>query len=118
MEPVRPAKLNRAMHDTSTKHAKVANWLEIRGSDCVLRIRIQPRSSRECIDGVRDGRLLVRVAAPPVEGAANERLIHLLSHALGVPKADVSLIRGAKNRHKDVLILGAAAAAAQLAAKI
>jgi uncharacterized protein (TIGR00251 family) len=106
------------MHDTSTKRAKVANWLEIRGNDCVLRIRIQPRSSRECIDGVRDGRLLVRVAAPPVEGAANDSLIRLLSHALGVPKSDVSLLRGVKSRHKDVLIRGAAAAAARLAARI
>lgn len=115
---MRVEKLNRAMHDTSTSSAKLPDWLEIRGRDCVLHIRLQPRASRECIDGVRDGRLLVRVASPPVDGAANERLIRLLSHALGVPKTDVSLLRGTKNRLKDVLIQGAAAAAAQLVARI
>jgi uncharacterized protein (TIGR00251 family) len=98
--------------------AKAASWLEIRGQDCVLHIRIQPRAARECIDGVRDGKLLVRVSAPPIEGAANERLIRVLSHALGVPKSDVFLLRGTKSRHKDVLVRGAAAAAAQLATQI
>ncbi|MGC8521789.1 MAG: DUF167 domain-containing protein [Steroidobacteraceae bacterium] len=106
------------MHDTSTNSAKSRNWLEIRGDDCLLRIRIQPRSSRECIDGVRDGRLLVRVTAPPIDGAANQRLIRLLSHALGVPKSDVSLLRGTKNRDKDVWVRGAAISAAQLAGEI
>lgn len=110
-------KLNRAMRDTSTNAAKARNGLEIRGADCVLHIRIQPRSSREGIDGWRDGRLLVRVSAPPIDGAANDRLVRVLAHALGVPKAHVSLLRGPKSRDKEVLIRGAAAAAAQLVAK-
>ena len=106
------------MHDTSTKTAKTPGWLEIRGRDCVLRARIQPRSSRECIDGVRDGRLLVRVSAAPVEGAANERMLRVLAHALGVPKTDLSLLRGAKSRLKDVFIQNGAAAAEQFLGKI
>ncbi len=110
-------KLNRAMRDTSTSAAKARNGLEIRGADCVLHIRIQPRSSREGIDGWRDGRLLVRVSAPPIDGAANDRLVRVLAHALGVPKTHVSLLRGPKSRDKEVLIRGAAAAAAQLVAK-
>lgn len=94
------------MHKTSISDGKTVNWLEIRGEECLLRVRIQPRSSREGIDGVRDGRLLVRVSAPPVDGAANDRLIRLLAHALGVPKSHVSLLHGNKNRDKIVLIRG------------
>ena len=85
------------------------DWYEIRGQDCLIRVRVQPRSSREGIDGVREGRLRVRVSSPPADGAANERLIRLLSHALGVPKTHISLIRGAKNRDKDLLVHGAGA---------
>jgi uncharacterized protein (TIGR00251 family) len=106
------------VHATSTKSAKTPGWLEIRGRDCVLHARIQPRSSRECIDGVRDGRLLVRVCAAPVEGAANERMLRVLAHALGVPKTDLSLLRGAKSRLKDVFIKNGAAAAEQFLGKI
>ena len=85
----------------------MGNWYEFRGQDCLLHVRVQPRSSREGIDGVRDGRLLVRVSAPPADGAANERCIRLLAHALGVPKTHISVIRGAKIRDKDLLARGA-----------
>ena len=106
------------MHATSTKSAKIPGWLEIRGRDCVLRTRVQTRSSRECIDGVHDGRLLVRVSAAPVQGAANERMLRVLAHALGVPKTDLSLLRGAKGRLKDIFIQNGAAAAEQFLGKI
>jgi uncharacterized protein (TIGR00251 family) len=105
------------MHGTSTNAAKARSGLEIRGDDCLLHIRIQPRSSREGIDGWRDGRLLVRVSAPPVDGAANDRLVRVLSHALGVPKTHVSLLRGQKSRDKEVLIRGAAAETVQRVGK-
>jgi hypothetical protein len=87
----------------------MGNWYEFRGQDCLLHVRVQPRSSREGIDGVRDGRLRVRVSSPPADGAANERLIRLLAHALGVPKTHISLLRGAKIRDKDLLARGAGA---------
>lgn len=106
------------MHDTSISRAKTANWLEIHGRDCLLRVRVQPRASRERIEGIRNGRLLVRVSAPPLDGAANERLIRLLAHALGVPKSHVAVIRGMKNRDKDVRVTNAGVAAAQLTPKM
>jgi uncharacterized protein (TIGR00251 family) len=92
-----------------TARGTMGNWYEIRGQDCLLHVRVQPRSSREGIDGVRDGRLRVRVSPPAVGGAANERLIRLLAHALGVPKTHISLLRGAKIRDKDLLARGAGA---------
>ena len=106
------------MHDTSINAAKTRNGLEFRGRNCVLRVRIQPRSSREGIDGWRDGRLLVRVSAPPVDGAANDRLIRVLAHALGVPKTRVSVLHGTKSRDKEILVREMDAAVAQRIGKI
>jgi uncharacterized protein (TIGR00251 family) len=80
----------------------------------LLHLRIQPRASKEGIDGVREGRLRVRVSSPPVEGAANERLIRILAATMGVPRASIALARGAKSRDKDVIVYGVAARAAEL----
>jgi hypothetical protein len=63
--------------------------------------------------GVVEGRLRVRVAAPPVEGAANEELVRFLSRSLGVPRSAVSVTAGAGGRRKTVLVRGVAPAAAQ-----
>lgn len=94
------------------------SWHCIRDGTLLLRLRIQPRSSRECIDGVRDGRLRVRVSAAPVEGAANESLMRLLAHALDVPRSAITLIRGKKSRDKEILVRAAAARAADLLARL
>jgi uncharacterized protein YggU (UPF0235/DUF167 family) len=64
-----------------------------------LAVRLTPRGGREAIDGWAvdgDGRpyLKVRVAAPPVEGAANAALLALLAKALGVPKSSLSIVGG------------------------
>jgi uncharacterized protein (TIGR00251 family) len=63
--------------------------------------------------GVVEGRLRVRLAAPPVEGAANEELVRFLSRSLGVPQGAVSVTAGAGGRRKTVLVRGVAPAAAQ-----
>jgi uncharacterized protein len=48
-----------------------------------LRVRLQPGASRSEIAGERDGAILVRVTAPPVEGRANEALRKLIAKRLG-----------------------------------
>jgi uncharacterized protein len=58
------------------------------------------------VDGVRDGVLLVRVAAAPVEGAANEALVQLLAAELDVPRTAVRLVGGATGRRKVVAVEG------------
>jgi uncharacterized protein len=88
-------------------------WYDVRGADLLLRLRIQPRASREGIDGVREGRLRVRVSSPPVDGAANERLIRILAETLAVPRGSIALTRGAKSRDKDVTVHGVAARASE-----
>ena len=93
-------------------------WYAVRGADLLLRLRIQPRAAHEGIEGVREGRLRVRVSSPPVEGAANERLIRILADVLGVPRSSIALTRGAKSRDKDVTVHGVAPRASELIARL
>ena len=76
----------------------------------ILSIRVIPRSPRSRIDGRRGDALLVRLAAPPVDGAANEALIELLSREFQVPKRQVSILSGATSRDKRVELAGLDAA--------
>jgi uncharacterized protein (TIGR00251 family) len=71
-----------------------------------IRVRITPRAGRDAIAGWRGETLLVRVAAPPVEGEANAALVRLLARTLGLPKSAVSVIVGAKGREKTVAVEG------------
>lgn len=71
-----------------------------------LTIRLSPRASREEIAGERDGVLLVRVTAPPVDGAANEALVRLLAKQLRVAKGAVQIVSGDTSRTKTVEVDG------------
>ena len=67
-------------------------------------VRLTPRSSRNAIIGIRDGRLAIALTAPPVEGAANEALIRFLASTLEVSKRCIALVRGEKSREKLLFI--------------
>jgi len=71
-----------------------------------LVVQVKPRSSKEGVARAADGSLVVRVRAPPVDGEANARLVEVLAAALGVRKGDVSVVRGASARHKELAVLG------------
>lgn len=71
-----------------------------------LRVRVQPRAKRNEIAGERDGALLVRVTAPPVDGKANAAVCKLLAKALGVAPSTVAVIRGQSARDKLVSVDG------------
>jgi uncharacterized protein (TIGR00251 family) len=94
------------------------SWYDVRGADLLLHLRIQPRASREGIDGVREGRLCVRVSSPPVDGAANERLVRFLAQALDVPRSAITLTRGEKSRDKDLTVHGVGARVPELIARL
>ena len=79
-------------------------WYRWDGADLILRIRVQPRSSREAIAGPEGDRLKVRLHAPPVEGEANAALIALIARSCGVARGQVALIRGRRGRDKDLRI--------------
>lgn len=79
-------------------------WLEGARGDWRLRIAAQPGASRTEVVGEHDGCLKLRVAAPPVEGRANDELVRFLSQRLSVPKRAVRLVSGAGARRKRFAI--------------
>lgn len=80
--------------------------IRTRGTAVRLDLRVTPRASRNTIEGVRDGRLVVKVTAPPVDAAANEAVIALFSKMLDVPKRNVAIVIGATGRSKTVELSG------------
>jgi uncharacterized protein (TIGR00251 family) len=95
-----------------------ASWCLVQGTDLMLRLRVRPRASPEGFAGVRAGRLLVRVSAAPVDGAANQRLMRILSRELETPLATFVLVRGHNDRDKDILVRGSAARRAEIVARL
>ena len=83
-----------------------AACLESRPDGVLLRVRVTPRSSRNQIGEVVEDRVKIRIAAPPVDSAANVELIKFLSKQLGVPKSRLELTAGQTSRNKTVLISG------------
>ncbi len=69
-------------------------------------VRVQPRASRSEVCGVHGESLKVRLAAPPVDGEANEALVRLLANELEVPRRSVRIVTGASSRTKTVEIDG------------
>jgi uncharacterized protein (TIGR00251 family) len=106
------------MRDARAKLRESLEFFSVRGADLLLRLRIQPRASRDGIDEVRAGRLHVRICSPPVQGAANDSLIKLIAHASGVPRSTVRLMRGEKSRDKEIILAGAAAACEEIIARL
>jgi uncharacterized protein (TIGR00251 family) len=75
-------------------------------SSTIVNIRVIPRAGKSGIAGMRGDAWLVRLNAPPVDGAANSELIEVLADALGVPKRSVSIVSGERSRQKRVKIEG------------
>ena len=76
----------------------------------ILAVRVIPRSPKSAITGMRGDAILVRLAAPPVEGAANEALIEFLSKTFQRPRRAISIVSGETSRDKRVAIEGIAEA--------
>ena len=85
------------------------NYREEAGA-LVFAVRVAPRASKTAAAGEHGGALKVRVAAPPVEGAANEELSRFLSKAFGVPARAVEIVSGHASKTKVVRVVGAGAA--------
>lgn len=78
-------------------------------TDVVIDVRVIPRAKKTAMGGVRDGAVVVRLAAPPVDGAANEALIEFLAATLALPRKSIRIISGERARLKRVAIAGATA---------
>jgi hypothetical protein len=79
-----------------------------RPAGTVVTVTVIPRAAKPGLAGTRAGALLVRLASPPVEGAANAELVELLASLLDIPKRAVTIVRGERSRTKAVRIDGVA----------
>ena len=87
-----------------TTSAFSLSCLSVRGDGVLLQLSVTPNAKRTEVDGLHDGALCVRLAAPPIDGRANEALVAWLAKSLGVPKRDVEVLRGESSRRKQVAI--------------
>lgn len=72
---------------------------------CTLELKVIPNAPRDEIAGWLGGALKVKIQAPALEGRANDAVLDFLAQKLGVPRRDVSLLRGDKSRQKVVRIV-------------
>ena len=81
--------------------------IQLTANGILLRLRVVPRASRTQIVGIQGGMVRIRLAAAPVDGAANEALIRFLAERAAVPRSAVRVVSGQTSRSKVVVINGA-----------
>ena len=86
------------------------SWLRADADDVVLNLHIQPGAKKTAVAGLHGVALKIRLAAPPVDGKANDCLIAFLADKLGMPKSRVELVSGASSRAKRIRLQGMALA--------
>ena len=79
-------------------------WYQWDDDDLILRLRVQPRASKDEFAGIHGERMKVRLTAPPVEGKANKHLCKFLAGIFGVAKSRVTVEKGDTGREKRVRI--------------
>jgi len=84
----------------------VSAWYRRNGDVLTLTLHIQPGAKRTDVAGLHGEALKIRLAAPPIEGRANEALLKFIAAAFGVPLRQVELKQGGQSRHKVVAISG------------
>lgn len=82
--------------------------IEITEKDGALffRVKAVPRASKSALAGEFDGAVKVRIASPPVDGAANDELVRFLAKTLGIPKSNVAIVGGASSKSKLIRVEG------------
>ena len=75
-------------------------------SRATLPVRVQPRSRSDTLAGLRDGVIVVRVTAPPLDGRANDAVCRLLAGVLGVRSSALTILRGEHARDKVIAVAG------------
>lgn len=78
---------------------------EVNG-DVFFKVRVLPRASRECVAGIYEDALKIRLTAAPLEGKANEACRAFLSKILGVPRSRVEIVSGHTSRNKVIKVSG------------
>jgi uncharacterized protein (TIGR00251 family) len=86
----------------------VTSWFRKEGEAIILTLHVQPGAKRSEVSGLHGDALKIRLAAPPIEGRANEALLRFIADSFEVPVRNVELMRGGQSRHKMVKISGSA----------
>lgn len=84
----------------------MSEWYRRNGEVLTLTLHVQPGAKRTDVAGLHGEALKIRLAAPPIEGRANEALLRFIAEAFGVPLRQVELKQGGQSRHKVVAITG------------
>ena len=84
----------------------LSSYLRVVKEGIVLEVFVAPRAKRTQVVGLHGGFPKIALAAPPIEGRANEELLDFLKELLGVPGRNLELVRGDSSRRKAVLIRG------------
>jgi len=98
--------MNDGRHPIDASSKKDFTFIEETPKGIFLRVRLQPRSSKNSVEGVANGSLRLKLTAPPVEGSANKALIEYLSELTGAKKSAISIESGLKSRDKRVRVEG------------
>ena len=83
-----------------------AGWARRTTEGWALALHVQPGAKRSAAAGLHGERLKLRIAAPAVDGRANDALVAFIAERLGVPKARIAVARGERSRDKLVVISG------------
>lgn len=83
-----------------------AGWARRTAEGWALALHVQPGAKRSAAVGLHGERLKLRIAAPAVDGRANDALVAFVAEKLGVPKVRVAVARGGRSRDKLVVISG------------
>ena len=84
----------------------MSEWYRRNGDVLTLTLHVQPGAKRTDVAGLHGEALKIRLAAPPIEGRANEALLKFIAESFGVPMRQVELKQGGQSRHKVVAITG------------
>jgi len=84
----------------------VSEWYRRNGEVITLTLHVQPGAKRTDVAGLHGEALKIRLAAPPIEGRANEALLRFIAESFGVTLRQVELKQGGQSRHKIVAITG------------
>src|SRR4249919_277500 len=84
-------------------------FLRVQPDGVLLSVKLQPRASANEIGEPLGNELRIKIAAPPVDSAANEALIRFLSEKLDTPRNRIELLLGRTSRHKQIKIYGVSA---------
>lgn len=84
----------------------MSEWYRRNGEVLTLTLHIQPGAKRTDVAGLHGEALKIRLAAPPIEGRANDALLKFIAESFGVPLRQVELKQGPQSRHKVVAVTG------------